>query len=194
MNYDRYKKCTEEKYDKKSISSFFMKNPCDKILLPYIKGIMDKEILEVGLGYGGYTKRYMNRNNVWGLDVNPDMGKNIGIKIIQGKADEIREKVNQKYDYVLSFFMTEYLAPDELGQFIEQSVGALKPGGTFATTVILNRGIGWLYVTLARIKGIKKYNYSINTVTKMASGKNIRITKLNSVLHIPFAFLLEVDQ
>ncbi|MDE7430508.1 MAG: class I SAM-dependent methyltransferase [Lachnospiraceae bacterium] len=194
MNYDRYKKYTEEEYNKKSISSFFMKNQCDKILFPYIDGITGKEILEVGLGYGGYTKRYMDKNNVSGMDINSDMGKDIGISIIQGKADQIREKVNKKYDYILSFFMTEYLASNELEQFMEQAVEALKPGGTFATTIIWNRGIGWLYIALARIKGIKKYNYSIDAIKEMISGKNINITKLNSVLHIPFALLLEIKQ
>lgn len=194
MNYDRYKRYTEKKYNTRGISSFFMKNPCDRVLLPYIEKLAGKEILEVGLGYGGYTRRYMDRNHVTGLDVNPDMGKGLGIHIIRGKADQISEKVTDKYDYVLSFFMTEYLAPDELGQFIGQAVGALRPGGTFATTVILHRGIGWLYVTLARIKGIRKYGYGLDEIEGMTSGFRTRITRMDSVMQIPFALFLEVSR
>lgn len=195
-NYDRYQNYTEKKYNKKDISYFLMKKQADRILIPYVSKIKNKEILEVGPGYGYYTNYLLkNQNSVIGIDINPELGRNIGIEIIEGHANKLLEKVNDKYDNIVSFFMTEYLSPVEMEEFITQGIHLLKPGGVFATTVIVNRGLGWLYIMVARIKGIQKYNYSEKQIKGMISAdKEITITQLRTILGIPFAFLIEVEK
>lgn len=193
-NYDRYQNYTEKEYNNKNISNFFMKNQADKVLLPYIGNIRGKRILEVGPGYGYYTKYLLkNDNNVRGLDINPELGANIGIEITKGRADQLQDVIHDKYDRVLSFFMTEYLDETQMSQFMVQSIQRLETGGIYATTVIVNRGLGWLYITLARLKGIKKYCYSYKQIRKMAGeGKEVRMIPLNTILNIPFAVLVEI--
>lgn len=193
-NYDRYRNYTEKEYNNKNISNFFMKNQADKVLLPYIRNIRKKKILEVGPGYGYYTKYLLeNGNDVRGLDINPELGANIGIEITKGRADQLQDVIHDKYDRVLSFFMTEYLDETQMSQFVRQSIQQLETGGIFATTVIVNRGLGWLYIRLAGLKGIKKYCYSYKQIRKMAGGgKEVRMIPLNTILNIPFAVLVEV--
>lgn len=193
-NYDRYQHYTESQYNKKGLSYFFMKKQADKKLIPYVKSIKKKKILEVGPGYGYYTRYLLeNANIVSGLDINPELGADIGIEITKGCADQLQNLVHEKYDRVLSFFMTEYLDEMQMEKFMKQGVEALEMDGVFATTAIVNRGLGWLYITLARLKGINKYCYSQKQIRKMiGDGKNVRMIPLNTILNIPFAVLIEV--
>lgn len=193
-NYDRYQHYTESQYDKKGLSYFFMKKQADKKLIPYVKSITKKKILEVGPGYGYYTRYLLeNANIVSGLDINPELGANIGIEITKGRADQLQDLVHDKYDRVLSFFMTEYLDETQMQEFVRQGINRLEPDGIFAATAIVNRGLGWIYITLARLKGIKKYCYSQKQIRKMVGeGKNVRMIPLNTILNIPFAVLVEV--
>lgn len=193
-NYDRYQNYTEKEYNNKNISNFFMKKQADKVLLPYIKNIRKKKILEVGPGYGYYTKYLLdNGNMVEGLDINPELGANIGIKITKGRADQLSDEFHDKFECVFSFWMTEYLNEAQMKAFVEQGSGLLDLHGVFATTVVVNRGLGWLYIALARLKGIKKYCYSQKQIRQMISEeKKVRIIPLNTILNIPFAVLIEV--
>lgn len=198
MNYDRYQRLTEQKYNNKKVSQFFMRDQANKVILPYIEKIKNKKILEVGVGYGYYTKIFLeNKNNVIGLDANPQLGKHIGIEIIHGYADAIKEKIEEKFEYIVSFFMTEYLPPAEIKKFIEQSIELLDENGIFLTTVISNRGLGGVYIWLARMKGVKKYNYSNKQIKKIIDSKKgvkVKVIPLNTILRIPFAILLEVKK
>ena len=89
--------------------------------------------------------------------------------------------------------MTEYLNMEELSKFINDSVAyLLEENGVFATTVIVDYGLGALYTRLARMKGIKKYSYKYNDIKRMLSDKNYRMIPLNSYLGIPLAVLIEI--
>ena len=193
-NYDRYRYYTESQYEKKGLSYYFMKKQADKRLLPYVTHIRKKRVLEVGPGYGYYTKYLLkNDNHVSGLDINPELGANIGIKIVKGRADQLQDKIQDKYDRILSFFMTEYLDEIQMGEFMRQSIKLLDSEGIFATTVIVNKGLGWIYITLARLKGIKKYCYSSKQIRNMiGAGKAVRMIPLNTIFNIQFAVLVEV--
>lgn len=173
-----------------------MKKQADKRLIPYVKSMEKKKILEVGPGYGYYTRYLLeNGNSVSGVDINPELGANIGIEIMKGRADQLSKIVHEKYDRVCSFWMTEYLDELQMKKFMQQSIALLNHEGVFATTVILNRGLGWIYITLARMKGVRKFCYSIKEMEEMIGevGK-VRIVPLNTVFHIPFAVLIEVEQ
>lgn len=198
MNYDRYLAETEEHYNKKNLSYYLMRKPADRILIPYVSQIKNAKVLEVGIGYGYYTGYYIkNHNKVKGLDVNPQLGKNTGVQIIQGTANQLKSKVKGTFHYILSFFMTEYLPYKELQQFFEQSGELLQRGGVLATTVILKKGLGRWYILLARIKGVKKYNYTMKEIKWIVhdlKDMRVRVTPLNTIMNIPFAVLVEIKK
>ena len=192
QNFERYQNPSEAKYNKKGISYFLMRRNADKIIYPYLGEISGENILEVGIGYGYYKSAYFTNNHVTGYDINPFLGKDLGIEIISGKAGEIRQ-VGRKFNRILSFFMTEYLNMEDLSKFINDSVAyLLEENGVFATTVIVDYGLGALYTRLARIKGIKKYSYKYNDIKRMLTDKNYRMIPLNSYLGIPLAVLIEI--
>ncbi len=191
-NFERYQRSSEAKYNKKGISYFLMRRNPDKTIYPYLKAISGENILEVGIGYGYYKNAYFANNCVTGYDINPFLGKELGIEIISGKAGEIT-KVGRKFNRILSFFMTEYLDKEELSKFINDSVEhLLEENGVFATTVIVDYGLGALYTRLARMKGIKKYSYKYDEIERMLSDKDYRLIPLTSYLGIPFAVLIEI--
>ena len=68
----------------------------------------------------------------------------------------------------------------------------LNPQGIFCTTIILKKGMGGMYTYLARMKGIKKYSYSMNEIKEILGGTEYKVYPLRSLLGIPFAVLLEV--
>ena len=79
--------------------------------------------------------------------------------------------------------------------FIQQGIELLNPNGIFATTVVADKGLGWIYIKLARIKGIQKYCYSEKKIREMIGrGKQISIIPLNTVFNIPFAVLVKVKR
>ncbi len=122
-NYNRYNDTSEKEYNKKGLSYFVLRKNADKTIIPYLKSVEGKNCLEVGVGYGYYKDAYFNGNNVTGYDVNPKMGEHLPIDIIEGKADELAKRVHEKFDYVFSFCMTEYLNFEELKAFISQGIG-----------------------------------------------------------------------
>lgn len=128
-NFRRYGTFTEKKYNRKGLSYYLMRKKPDEIIIPYLEKIKDENVLEVGVGYGYYRAAYFSNNNVTGFDVNPALGKNLGIEILSGKADEIG-KIEKKYSRIFSFYMTEYLNPAELKKFINDSIDiVLERGG-----------------------------------------------------------------
>lgn len=194
-NYMRYGSMTAEAYNKKSLSYYLMRKPCDKVILSYLKKLKGYEILEVGAGYGYYTKYILKNNNVEVADVNPQMCQQIGVPVYECKAECINECTEKKYDYVLSFFMTEYLDKNKMKDFLSNGCELLKPGGYLTTTVISNEGLGRGYIFGAHLKGINKFNYSINEIQNCVRdiGK-VRIIKMNTIIGIPFAFLVEIQK
>ena len=55
-NYDRYRDTTSQDCGKKTVMSWFCRIPSDRKILPLLRDIKNKKILEVGLGAGYYTK------------------------------------------------------------------------------------------------------------------------------------------
>ena len=195
-NYDRYAETTEiaTQTSKKSVMSHLCRIPSDKKLIPLLSQITGKKILDVGLGSGYYTKILIKNNSVIGLDPNPHLCK-LPIKIHKGLATELEKLVeDEKYDLVVSTWMTEYLNGAELETFFKQSKKALYDNGRLITTIISKQGLGFLYIFLARvIKSIDKYNYTQRqTIEKLktAGYTNIKIIKLTGRLCIPWAYLV----
>jgi len=193
-NYERYAETTTEEYNKRTIMSYFCRVPSDKKIIPLISKIKNEEILDVGLGTGYYTKILMKNNHVTGVDMNPHLCK-LPIKVYKGNATELAKLVQgEKFDVVLSMWMTEYLDEKQLAAFFAESKRILKDNGKLITTVISSYGFGFLYITLAKIlRGVDKYNYrKEQTVKKLkeAGFTDIEIIRLNSWLYLPWAYMV----
>jgi SAM-dependent methyltransferase len=193
-NYDRYHDTTAEEYDKKTIMSWFCRIPSDRKILPLLFDIKNKKILEVGLGTGYYTKTLLKNNDVTGLDRNTHLCK-LPVKLYEGDATEITKLLkDEKFDLVISMWMTEYLSSEQLTAFFAESKKTLRPGGKLITTVISPYGFGFLYVALAgKIRKIEKFTYNKSQIMeklKQAGFADIEIINLDSHLQIPWAYLI----
>jgi ubiquinone/menaquinone biosynthesis C-methylase UbiE len=192
-NYDRYHNTTTQEYDKKTIMSWFCRIPSDRKILPLLSGIKNKKILEVGLGTGYYTKALLRSNEIVGLDRNIHLCK-LPVRLYEGDATEITKFLkDEKFDLVISMWMTEYLNPDQLTAFFAESKKTLKPGGKLITTAISPYGFGFLYITLAKkIRKIDKFNYNKTEIMeklKQTGFTSIEIINLTSWLKVPWAYL-----
>jgi ubiquinone/menaquinone biosynthesis C-methylase UbiE len=193
-NYDRYAGITAEQYDKKTIMSYFCRIPADRKLLPILEGIKNSNILDVGLGTGRYTQLLTTQNRVTGIDTNPHLCK-LPITVHKGDAGDISRLVgSEKFDVVLSTWMTEYLNCDQLRAFFEESKKVLAERGRLMTTMISKYGFGFLYVAAAKlIRSIDKYNYKQKKVVNMLEDTgfcDIEIINLYSWLYVPWAYLV----
>ena len=193
-NYDRYKTVTAESLENKGIMYYLVRIPSDRKLLPFISHIKGKKILDVGPGSGRYTKLLLNDNEVVGIDRNPHLCR-LPIKVLQADATQFVGLVEaHSFDTVFSTWMTEYLNPEQLGDFFKQAKMALKQEGKIVTTIISKGGFGFFYITAAGLlRGISKYNYSKREVCdklREAGFKEISIVNLNSWLGIPWAYVV----
>ncbi len=193
-NYDRYRNITTQEYDKKTIMSWLCRIPSDRKILPLLSEIKNKKILEVGLGTGCYTKTLTQNNDVVGFDRNIHLCK-LPIRLYEGDATEITKLLkDEKFDLVISMWMTEYLNTDQLTAFFAESKKALTQDGKLITTVISPYGLGFLYITLAKkLRKIDKFNYNkmqIMEKLKQAGFDRIEIIDLDSHLRIPWAYLV----
>lgn len=194
-NYARYDDISESEYNHHNISYYLMRKPSDKKIIPYLKSIKDCNILEVGAGYGYYTRYLLKNNKVEVADVNAHLCQKIGVPVYSCKAGQIAKLMEKEYDFVFSFWLTEYLDQIEMEEFISGAMELLKPGGLFLTTVVLNKGMGRVYTFGAGLKGINKYGYSINDILTMSKKYDkISIEKIDTYLRIPFAVLLKIKK
>lgn len=189
-NYNRYDNMTQTEYDRDSwlniVCRKLLSDPADKIIIPWLLQLSGKSILEVGAGYGRYTNRYKTNNNVDVADINPSLCENIGVPIFKASANRLTDSIKKTYDVICSFWMTEYLSPDELEQFVSEAYQLLNPNGMFCTTIMLTLGYGGLYVMGARIKGIKKYSYHIHQVKSyFHQYKHVEIKVVRSKFGLP---------
>jgi len=196
-NYERYLEKTSEEYEKKTIMSYFCRMPSDRIIIPFISKLKGKHILDVGLGTGCYTRVLIEDNEVTGVDQNPHLCK-LPIKVYKGDATELSSLVGQeKFDIVLSTWMTEYLDEEQLSGFFTESKKVLKDNGMLITTVISKYGLGFVYITMAKLlRGINKYYYHPGEIIKKlkATGfSDVKIIKLNSWLHVPWAYMVVAE-
>lgn len=157
--------------------------------MPLLSDIKNQKILDVGMGTGYYTRILTDNNKVVGVDVNPHLCK-LPIKVHKGGAEKLGKLVgNEKFDIVFSVWMTEYLDENQLKQFIIEAKNVLSDGGRLITTIISKYGMGFVYITAAKmLRGIEKYNYTKKTVIsriKDAGFGKCEIVNLNSWLYVP---------
>ncbi len=197
-NYERYKNVTADSYEKKGIMYYLCQIPSDRKIIPLLSKIENKKILDVGCGSGLYTKFLIKKNNVVGIDQNPHLCK-LSIPLYKGDATQLSKIVgNEKFDMVISTWVTEYLNPEKLGAFLSEAEKVLNKQGIFISTFISNYCLGYGYIKLAKIlKNIDKYYYSKKQIQELigrAGFKNVEIINLGSWLNIPWAFLTKAEK
>ena len=191
--FDRYKSMTSKQCDRKTLMYYLCRVPANRALIPVISRIENKKILDVGLGSGYYTKLLVDKNTVVGIDQNPHLCE-LPITVHKGDATELSPIVKgEKFDVVLSTWMTDYLDIEKIGRFFTGAKSSLKDSGTLMVTFPDTYGLGFFYVKAARlIRGVEKYTHSKKKVIEKlheAGFNRIEIVKLNSWLYLPWAYM-----
>ena len=178
-NYERYNQFDTGSYEKKTLLSILIGEKCDKIIGEVISGIKNKKILELGCGTGRYTKMCYEDNEIKCIDINPHLFALGNVPVIKGNVTELDNLLSkdERFDYITSFWMSEYLTEKELAQTLTLSGKFLKPNGLIIFTFISNGLIGRLYITGARIKGIAKYKYNNDKIYKIVGNAGLEIVK-----------------
>ncbi len=184
-------------YDKHDVLYHLCRVPSDKKILPLISAITGKKVLDVGLGTGYYTKHFLGKNEVSGIDQNPHLNR-LPITVVKADASSFSDKIgNDKFDVVFSTWTTEYLDEVQLLDFFKESRKVIDKQGRLIMTIILPVGLGWLYIKMAKyLKGISKYFYSTENVRKMLKKtgfRNIQITDLRARAGLPWAILVTAE-
>jgi SAM-dependent methyltransferase len=196
-NYERYQESDSQQVSGRDILYYLCRQPSDVIIVPLLKNIAGKRIVEVGIGAGYYTRYVMDRNKVVGVDQNPQLCE-LAVETHKGDAARLSEAVGgRKFDIVLSMWMTEYLDREQLQAFLCQARQTLDEKGTLLTTVIADKGIGLLYITAAKkLRHIEKYCYNVcdvETMVRRAGFGRVEIKALNARLGLSWAYLVEAQ-
>lgn len=168
--------------------------PANRKLIPAVRRIRNKKVLDVGLGSGYYTQLLLDTNTVVGIDQNPHLCE-LPITVHQGDATELSSIVRgETFDVVLSTWMTDYLDAGQVQTFLAEAKSVLNDGGKLIVTFPDTYGLGFFYVRAAGlIRGVEKYTYSKKQIIeklKRAGFTDIEIVKLNSWLYIPWAYMV----
>ena len=194
QSHERYTNYTPQSYEKQGIMTWLCRMPADRKLIPAISRIKDKSILDVGLGTGDYTRLLTSDNRVVGVDQNPHLCL-LPIKVYKGDATELSSLVGaEKFDIVLSTWMTDYFDGEKLQKFFCEAKKVLKAGGQLITTTIRPNGWGLVYLFLARYwRGVDKHACAKRRVVEKlnnAGFTDVNLINLNSWLGIPWACLV----
>ena len=192
--HERYAAYTPQSYAKQGIMTYLCRMPADRKLVPALTAIKGKRILDVGLGTGDYTRLLLDANEVTGVDQNPHLCT-LPLKVHKGDATELSALVGgEKFDIVLSTWMTDYLSGEKLQRFFCEAKKVLRDGGQLITTTIRPNGWGIIYLFLARYwRGVDKHGCAKRRVAEKlqkAGFSEIEMINLNSWLGIPWACLV----
>ncbi|OYT42218.1 MAG: hypothetical protein B6U86_00810 [Candidatus Altiarchaeales archaeon ex4484_43] len=169
--YDRYGNISADEYDeylKRGLLGSLIGKKSNEIIISMLTRIKGKDILELGCGTGRYTQYLCRDNEVICVDINPHLFKlKDKVRIIKGLAEDIEKLVgNRKFDYICSFFMTEYVSKTGIEKIINQCAHILKNEGRIIFTFITPGILGLAYIWGAKLKGIRKYCYTHNEIKK----------------------------
>ena len=194
IGHNRYLNYTPESYEKQGIMTWLCRMPADRKLVPAISQIKGKHILDVGLGTGDYTRLILDNNTIVGVDQNPHLCR-LNVKVHKGDATELSKLIgDEKFDIVLSTWMTDYFNGEKLQLFFNEAKKVLKADGSLMTTTIRPNGWGLVYLFLARYwRKVDKHGCAKKLVVeklKKAGFKDIQLINLNSWLGVPWACLV----
>lgn len=111
-----------------------------RALAPWLGGIGDSEVLEIGCGVGRWTRRLaVAGNRVTGIDLSPTMVEetarrlaDAGVSAELHAADISTFRTRRRYDAALSVTVVQHIMDDDAFQQAFDNIGAaLRPGGRF---------------------------------------------------------------
>ena len=182
--YERYEGTTGRQCVKKTLMYYVCRVPANRRLIPAVRQIENKKVLDVGLGSGYYTELLLDKNTVVGIDQNPHLCE-LPITVHKGDATELSSIVEgEKFDVVLSTWMTDYLNSEQVLKFLTEAKAVLNDGGKVMVTFPKTYGFGFFYVRIAKlIRGINKYTYrrkDLAETFREAGFKQIEFVNLDS--------------
>ncbi len=180
---DYYKGITSAGYHSFSLMGMVTSASAKKAIYPLLEQYRGLKILELGCGTGAYTRLYCARNTVTCVDLNPHLFQLKGVPLICGDCRQLGDLLprQDKYDRILAFFMTEYLAPDEITRLLHTCAARLNPDGEIVFTFITGFW-GTLYVWGSRIfKATGKHTFSLTQVKTAAQSAGLGISGIRHI-------------
>lgn len=178
-----YKGITSAGYHSFSLMGAVTSASAKKTIYPMLEKYKGLKILELGCGTGAYTSLYCARNAVTCVDLNPHLFQLKNVPLICGDCRRLDSLLprQEKYDRILAFFMTEYLAPDEITRLLQTCAARLNPGGEIVLTFITGFW-GTLYVWGSRIfKATGKHTFSLTQVKTAARSAGLSIGEIRHI-------------
>lgn len=188
INYERYNQLDSQAYEKTTLMSVLVGKECDKIIFDIVSQLKNKNILELGCGTGRYTKMYFHNNNVKCIDINPHLFTLKNVPVIKGNVTQLNHLLSkeERFDFITSFWMTEYLTKEEITTTLTYSKEFLDKNGVIIFSFISKGLLGRFYIAGAKIKGIRKYCYSKNKLSEIILKTGLELEKSVSVKRMGF--------
>lgn len=191
-NFERYRGKSGSYCEQTTLVIYLVGRNADRVILEKLAGIENIDVLELGCGSGKFTRFYYRQNRVTAIDINPQLFQPLpGVKVIQGNVADIKALLpsSARFDLIFSAWLTEYLCPADLRAALRGSREHLKKDGVIIFTFVNRDLLGSLYVGGARLKGIKKYSYSVPRVRKIAAEIGFRIIEIKRMRRLGFGYL-----
>lgn len=179
----RYNSTQPEQYEKPTIVSRLIGKKSMSVIEPFLSNLKGKTIIEVGCGTGLYTKHICDKNRVICVDLYPHLFNIPKVTIIKGSCTELHNLTDAELNpsYIAGIWMTEYLSPGEILAFFESAKKVLSTDGRLVLTFVSKGFWGKCYIFGARLKGLKKFNYSGAAVELLCKKTGFIIEKSESV-------------
>lgn len=191
-NFERYLEEKGVDCEKTTLVTHLIGRKADAIITEKLTSLNDIDILELGCGSGRFTRLCYRQNRVTIIDINPHLFHPLpGVKVVTGNVASIKSLLpaSARYDLIFSAWLTEYLCPADLRAALRGSREHLKKDGVIIFTFVNRDLLGSLYIGGARLKGIKKYSYSVPRVRKIAAEIGFRIIEIKRMRRLGFGYL-----
>ncbi|MDD2773119.1 MAG: methyltransferase domain-containing protein [Elusimicrobiales bacterium] len=159
-----YRGMAPEDYSRPTLLKFLLGRRITDTVSRATAEIIGKSVLELGCGTGKFTAMLAQKNRVTALDANSHLFRLKGIPFVAGSALELETLLpsEARFDIIASFFMTDYLGPEEIAKVLRGCRRFLAPDGRLFFTFIADGLWGNIYVNGSRfLKRTAKYNYSL---------------------------------
>lgn len=190
INHERYKDVNAENYEKPTLVSILIGKEGDTKIGNLINEIKNSKILEFGCGTGRFTRLYYKENQVTCVDINTHLFTLKEVPILKADVTKLEGAINteERFDYILSFWMTEYLDETDLAKTLSSCKKFLDVHGKIIFTFVSKGLWGRLYIAGAKLKGIKKFNYNNDQIKKISTEAGLNQIETITIKRFGFEF------
>lgn len=191
-NFERYQGEEGTDCEKTTLATYLIGRQANAIIAAKLTPRSGNDILELGCGSGRFTRLYYRQNRVTVVDINPHLFRPLpGVKLITGNVANLNSLLptSTRYDLIFSAWLTEYLCPADLRAALRESRDHLKKNGVIIFTLVNRDLLGSLYIGGARLKGIKKYSYSVPMIRKIATEIGLKTIEIKRMRRLGFGYL-----